>query len=309
MKKLSYLFLSLSAMFVACSDDNFDTLTGNENTGGLVSVNKVNIGYVVGNGDTFQYTANVSAFHGREKVQTVDVYKQFTNIDGDVSNKVLLTTITFPNAQQTETFCLAFTYPQLISGLTINGASISSDDTTLNIGDYFTLTYVSTSSDGDVTENATTTKVAVGTRFAGNYKCIEGSYYRIGVLTRVGTDWPPVTVIESVNSTTYRVKKYFGPFTNSSTATGGDYYFSIDSSGNITYPLTTPTGVSQSGNGQPFISCQTHPGELNNVQCSSSNYVVRDDVAGKDKLYMSFGYLNAPGESREFYQVMEKIVD
>ena len=43
-------------MFVACSDDNFDTLTGNENTGGLVSVNKVNIGYVVGNGDTFQYT-------------------------------------------------------------------------------------------------------------------------------------------------------------------------------------------------------------------------------------------------------------
>ncbi len=309
MKKLAFLFLSFSAMFVACSDDNFDTLTGNENTGGLVSVDKTNIGYVVGNGDTFQYTANLSAFQGREKVQTVDVYKQFTNIDGDVSNKVLLTTITFPNAQQTETVGLAFTYPQLISGLTINGASISSDDTTLNIGDYWTLTYVSTSSDGDVTENATTTKVAVGTRFAGNYKCVDGAYYRIGVLTYEEALWPPVTVIESVNSTTYRVKKYFGPFTNTSTATGGDYYFSIDSSDNITYPLTTPTGVSQSGNGQPFISCQTHPGELNNVQCSSSNYVVRDDVTGKDRLYMSFGYLNGPGASREFYQVMEKIVD
>ena len=309
MKKLAYLFLSFSALFLSCSDEDTDTLTGSENEGGLVSVEKTNIGYVVGNGDTFEYKTNVSAFQGNEKVQVVNVYKQFTNIDGDVSNKALLKTITFPNNQQFETINLAFTYPDLVSGLSIGGVALSSDDTTLNIGDYFTLTYVSTSSDGDVTENATTTKVAVGTRFAGNYKCIEGSYYRIGVLTYDEAAWPPVTVIESVNSTTYRVKKYFGPFTNSSTATGGDYYFSIDSSGNITYPLTTPTGVSQSGNGQPFISCQTHPGELNNVQCSSSNYVVRDDVAGKDKLYMSFGYLNAPGEPREFYQVMEKIVD
>lgn len=309
MKRISYLFLTLSVMLFSCSDDNFDTLTGNENTGGLISVDKKNIAYVVGNGNAFEYTANVAAFQGREVVQTVKVYKQFTNTNGDVSNKVLLTTLTFPNVQQRESIPLAFTYSQLITGLTINGTVLPSDDSNLNIGDYWTLTYVSTSSDGDVTENALSTKVSVGTRFAGSYKCVEGLYYRIGVLTYDESYWPPVTVIESVNSTTYRVKTFFGPFTNTSTATGGDYYFTINSNDEIRYPLTTPTGVAQLGNGQPFMSCQTNPGEFNNVPCTGSNYVVRDNVNGKDRLYMSFGYLNAPGAPREFYQVMEKIVD
>lgn len=306
------LKISLFAFFAlgifSCEEDS-DTLTGNENTGGKVSVDKNNIGYVVGNGDGFEYTANLTAFQGREKVQTVAVYKQFTDINGNVSNKELLTTLTFPNTQQNEVIALSFTYPDLIDGLTISGTPLSSDDTDLNIGDYWTLTYVSTSSDGDVTENATTTKVAVGTRFAGNYKCVEGAYYRINVFTYDESFWPPVTIIESVNSTTYRVKKYFGPFTNTSTATGGDYYFTIDSSDIISYPATTPDGVAQQGNTQPFISCLTAPAEFNNVPCTGSNYVVRDDITGKDRLYMTFGYLNAPGAPREFYQVMEKIVE
>lgn len=308
MKKISYLLLSLSFMFFSCTEDN-DTLTGNENEGGLISVSKTNIGYVVGNGDTFEYATNLSAFQGNEKVTKVEVYNQFTNTDGDQSNKVLMTTLTFPNAAQVENLNFAFTYPQLIAGLTLNGAALPTDDTLLNIGDFWTLTYVTTSTDGDVTENAVTTKVSVGTRFAGNYKCVDGAYYRIGVFTYGTESWPPVTVVESVNSTMYRVKKYFGPFTNTSTATGGDYYFSIDSSDNITYPLTTPSGVAQQGNGQPFFSCETNPGEFQVLSCSATNFVTRDDVTGKDRLDMTFGYLNGPGLAREFHQVLEKIVD
>lgn len=308
MKKISYLLLSLSFMFFSCTADN-DTLTQNENEGGLITISKTNIGYVVGNGDTFQYGTNLSAFQGNEKVTKVEVYNQFTNTDGDQSNKVLMTTLTFPNAAQVENLNFAFTYPQLIAGLTLNGAALPSDDTLLNIGDFWTLTYVTTSTDGDVTENAVTTKISVGTRFAGNYKCIDGAYYRIGVFTYGTEYWPPVTVIESVNSTMYRVKKYFGPFTNTSTATGGDYYFVIDASDNISYPATTPSGVAQEGNGQPFFSCQSNPTEFQVLSCSATNFVTRDDVTGKDRLDMTFGYLNGPGLAREFHQVLEKIVD
>ena len=48
---------------------------------------------------------------------------------------------------------------------------------------------------------------------------------------------------------------------------------------------------------------------MTNVNCGNSNFVTRDNVNGKDKLTMSFGYLNASTGPREFYQVMEKIVE
>ena len=38
------------------------------------------------------------------------------------------------------------------------------------------------------------------------------------------------------------------------------------------------------------------------------NKAVRDDVLGKDRLYMSYGYIAATGP-REFYEVLEKVVD
>jgi hypothetical protein len=38
------------------------------------------------------------------------------------------------------------------------------------------------------------------------------------------------------------------------------------------------------------------------------NKAVRDDVDGKDRIYMSYGYLAASG-SREFYEVLEKVVE
>lgn len=310
MKNIKNLLLvfSLLGLLYSCSDDNTDTLTGNKDEGGLLTVKNNLIGYVVGNGNSFQYKSTVNAFQSEVKVTSVAVYKQFTNTSGATSNKTLLGTYTCPTNNQSVNLDINFTYPELISGLTVNGNPIPSDDTLLNIGDYWTLTYVTTTDDGQTQQNAKTTKVAVGTRFAGNYKCVNGSYYRIGVLTYTTGDWPTSTTIESVNSTTYRVKTYFGPFNNSSTATGGDFYFTIDSSDNISYPATTPDGVPQEGNALPFITCSTNPTQMTNSNCGSSNFVTRDNISGKDKLTMSFGYLATTG-SREFYQVMEKIVE
>lgn len=115
------------------------------------------------------------------KVVSVDVYKQFTSVAGDKSQKALLATYTVPTNSQLVNLDLAFTYPQLISGLSVNGTPLSSDDSTLEIGDFWTLSYVTTTDDGQVQENAKTTKVSVGTRFAGDYYVIQCDYWRIGI--------------------------------------------------------------------------------------------------------------------------------
>jgi len=83
-------------------------------------------------------------------------------------------------------------------------------------------------------------------------------------------------------------------------------YFQIEADNTITYPAEWD-GVAQSLNDFDLITCAANGALLTNVNCGASNYVVKDDVGGKDRLYMSFGY-NSAGP-REFYQVMEKIVE
>jgi hypothetical protein len=318
MKNFKFLFLGIAVAFLsACSNQytdlnrDSDTLTGSENTGGYVQVAKPSIAYVVGNGNTFSYGTNVTAFQSNDKIAKVEVYSQFTSVAGASpvkSNTVLLKTLTYSGLNQSETIANNFNYNELRAGIVVNGTPLSVNDTTLAIGDYWTLTYITTTASGKVSTNVDSTKVSVSTRLAGTYRCVSGVYYRIGVLTYTTTDWPSETVIESVNTTTYRVKKYFGPFNNTSVPTGGDYYFSVDNAGVITYPATVPgTTIAQLGNGQPFITCTSHPSEMTLVNCGSSNFVTLNNITGKDRLTMSFAYLNGPGLARQFYQVMEKL--
>lgn len=308
MKKIIYLLGVLSVSLFSCNEDNNDTLTGNEDIGGYVDVMNEAIPYVVGNGNTFNYNVRLNAIQSPIAIAKVEVYKQFFDETNDVSSqKVLMNTYNFNGTPYSENLNFTVNYDELIAGLLIGGNPLPAADNLLNIGDYFQLTYVITTESGLVRNSAETTKLAVSTRFAGNYKCTFGEYYRIGVFTYGTEYWPPVTVIESVDASTYRVKKYFGPFENSSTATGGDFYFQVDTSDNITYPATTPDGIAQQGNLQPFLSCPSP--EFQVVSCAGSNVCVRDLVDGKDQLKMTFGYLNAPGAAREFYQVLEKIVD
>ncbi|MFY8008214.1 MAG: hypothetical protein ACOVNW_00895 [Flavobacterium sp.] len=305
MKKFIYLFMAVASLgVVSCEKDN-DVLTGNKNEGGLLDVKNNLVAYVVGNGNDFQYSASLGAFQGDVTVQSVDIYKQFTGVDGSTSNRVFLKNIAFPNAAQLETVNFNFTYTELSEGILVNGQPLPTNDAELEIGDSWTLTYVSKTSSGNEALNNKTTKVSVGTRFAGNYRCVEAEYYRLGVLTYTAADWPASTTIESVNSTTYRVVEYFGVFS------GNEYYFTIDENDVIGYPDNTPDGTPQSGNGQPFITCLSNPADMTPVHCGTSNYVIRDDVEGKDRLVMSFGYNTTSGAvgPRVFYQVLEKIVE
>lgn len=306
MKKFKYFILSLfliSTVF-SCIDEDNDELTGDALTGGLVSLKNAAIGYVVGNDAT--YTATGTVYQGRVKTNSIDVFKSFTDSQtGKTSNVEKLTTISISDLTEgaNADFSYSFTYEELIAGLNIDGQPLPESDTALNIGDFWTLEYVASTSEGDVNVNSNITKVSVGTRYAGVYRTLDAMYWRIGVLNADEGSWPAETIIESVDATTYRVVEYFGLFS------GNVFYFQIDSNGVITYPDETPDGDPQLGNGQPFITCQSNPNDMTNVNCGSSNFVENDDANGADKLYMSYGYFTAGSGPREFYQVLEKIVD
>lgn len=290
---------------VSCEEEDNDLLTGNQNEGGLLSVNTILVPYVVGNGADFEYEASISTFQGDIQVNSVDIYKTFTNVAGESSNTVLLKTVTFPNTAQLENLNFTVTYNELINGLTLNGAPLPANDSALNIGDSWTLTYVSNTSAGTQAQNLRTTKVSVGTRFAGQYTVIQCEYWRINV-PRPDVTGPflgTVVTIESVNSTTYKKLEWAGPFS------GNEFYFTINSNDDILVP-TTYGGAAQILNALPATNCTETPGDMLNA-CSFpgiQNKVVRDDVLGKDRLYMSYGYIAATGP-REFYEVLEKVVD
>lgn len=310
MKKIKYIFIfsALFAGFTACEEDS-DELTGNANTGGLVQVNTPLVGYVVGNGQTKNYEGSFTVDQGAEAFTTVDIYKSFRNTKGTssvaddvLSNEVLLKTVTLTgNKHEVKNF--TFNFNELVQGLTLGGQPMTTNDANLNIGDSWTLRFASKTKNGDHF-NSKSVKVSVGTRFAGNYTVTAAEYYRIGV-PRPDVSGPYVgtkITIESIDASTYKVNEYFGPFS------GNEFYFTIVNDV-IDYPANQPDGDPQVGNGIPMITCLTAPTEMTNVKCGSSNFVTRDDINGKDKLTMSFGYLNAPGAPREFYQVLEKIVE
>lgn len=308
--KRTYLILasiSISLLSLGCIDDDTDVLTGDAITGGLVELNSQAISYVVGNDGT--YTASGNVYQGNVATRQIEIYKSFTNAETNKStDEVLFTTLQISDQAigSDPSFSYSFKYEDLIAGLSLEGNPLPDADSQLNIGDFWTLRFQSTTSRGDVVSNASTVKVAVATRFAGFYKAIDAIYYRIGVVTGTAADWPAQTLIESVDATTYRVVEYMGLFN------GNEWYFQIDENDRITYPDKTPSGDDQLGNSQPFITCESAPSEMTNVPCGSdSNYVLRNDETGADILYMSFGYLTGgtPGNAREFYQVMQKIVD
>ncbi|CAN1539270.1 hypothetical protein MCEGE10_01691 [Flavobacteriaceae bacterium] len=294
--------------FVSC-DDSTDVLTGDAALGGELMVKKDLIGYVVGNGLTTNYDNEISIFQGTEKVVSIDVYKTFTtkDINGDavVSNKILLKTIPAPAAAQHEVISFGVNYNDLASGLSVGGTPLPVNDGGLLIGDYWTLTYVSHLNNGQTHATTSATKIAVGTRFSGKYRCVDALYFRLGALTYTTANWPAETTIEAVDATTYKVVNYLG----AAVFTGNTWYFTI-----VNDVIDIPVlynGTPQLGNGQPFISCASNPVDMAPVNCGSSNVVIRDDVTGKDRLKMSYGYYTGSGAvgPRVFYQEMEKIVE
>ncbi|MBL7887520.1 MAG: hypothetical protein JNJ52_12285 [Flavobacterium sp.] len=307
MKKFNLFFLSLAVLFslFSCEKEN-DELTGDAEVGGLVDVRSSLVAYVVGNGNTFNYNVSLNVFQGAVKTTQIAVYKSFTNVAGDTSNEAFIKTITIPESPQSQDINVTVNYNELISGLTLNGSPLPSSDAGLNIGDFWTLKFVSTTSEGKVHANAATTKVSVGTRFAGTYKVVQGEYWRIGVYRPDITWLGQIRVVESVNATTYRFLDFAGPFE----ASTNTHYFTIDSNDVVRTPGSY-NGSVQLLNGFGVINCEDNPLDMVNA-CGWSglqNTVTRDDVEGKDRIYRSYGYYTTGSGPREFYEVLEKVVE
>ena len=315
MKKIKLLSLFTVAIFATIScEEKGDFLTENKNVGGLITPQIKAITYVIGNGTSTEYKEVINVVQATNvQVTKINIYKRFNDSKGtakpeddQLSNEVLLRSIDVPSSVPLTDIPFSVTYLELIQGLSVGGVALPALDTALNIGDAFTLRYEQLRSDGKTVESSRSsdavTKLAVGRRLAGKYKCIESAYYRIGVLTGSVASYPAEIIIESVDATNYKIVERFGFFGPMPSDANNIRFIVIGN--NITY-----SPLQSTGNGQPFITCGSSPPNFNpEVNCGSSNKVILNNANKKDKLYMTFGYLS-PSGPRVFYQVLEKIVE
>ena len=153
---LALLFIGLA--FVGCQGDS-DELTGSASVGGLLTSATPAITYALGSSPTAEQSVSVALFQGTVKTVSIDVYKQFTDAAGLKSSNVFYKTLTFPLSSQLETLNYSFTYAELIDGLSVNGVALPISDSTLSVGSYWTLTYLSKTSEGSNHLNTKSTRV------------------------------------------------------------------------------------------------------------------------------------------------------
>ena len=306
MKTRKKILILLSAIVVTFSctndgtliDDSEDILTGNAITGGLVNVGNPLISYVVGSGNT--YTASGTIKQGKIPTTEVNVYKSFTDVvTGNTSNSELLTSIPVSSTTPGDvvSFSFDFTYESLSSGLSVNGSPLPADDGNLNIADSWTLTYEAVTGNGEVVMNANTTKVAVGTRYAGIYTVVESVYWNSG--SNLGNWTGEDVTIESVNATVYR---------HAGLAFWDDqeYFFTVDPDTNeIT--ILDPNDLLL--NGSPAMTCNGGAGSFEILSCEGNSEAIPNDTTGEDVLEFTVGYFRGVGATREFFERLVKKVD
>lgn len=318
-KILSILFLSLIT-FSSCNDEdlNVDNPDGNIKEGGLLDVKNTAINYVVGNPGP--YTATVRVYQGVAKTTSIRISKTFYtsklvyNAETEKDDKVTVVSNTIDNfrtyaisdTDQNSTFSFNFTFDELIDGLSTELGTLSSNDGDYLIGDYWELEYYVTTSEGEH-RNYATTQAAVSTRFAGQYLVLKGEYFRLGEDNGEGAMWTGETVtIKSIDAITYQWAEW-GVYSGWA---DNVLYFQIDPETlKITYPEEWD-GVAQTLNGEPLISLASSPLDLTSVV----GFTTTPDVAvmapnGADTLDMVYGYYTGGSGPREFYHLLQKVVD
>jgi len=316
-KRLLYIIAFLALIVPFACDNKDDLLTENALEGGLINPATTSVNYVVGDGAAYSFDLMLN--HGKTSqsaITKIELYKsafrgavdpdpEVEGEEGELparwSNEILEETINVADASTKSVSATPLNFASLIAGLLINGEALPATDNLMNIGDYFNFKVVTTLGDGRVMEQAYNIKIAVSTRFAGKYRLAEGQYWRIGVLSDEGSYWPAETLIESVDAKTYKMNGLAAWADN-------ELFFQIEDDGTITYPEKW-NGKDQILNDNPLITCLTNPSDMTHVFCDNTNFIVKDDVDGKDRLVMSFGYYTSGSGPREFYQVMEKIVE
>jgi hypothetical protein len=330
MKKLLYIsFLALVAVFFIQCDSEDDLVTENALEGGLVDISSTAISYVIGSGSSYTFDLFVHQ-EGAVKVNTINLYKSCfyakaipwsdpadathttkDSVAAKYTDEILEHTINITETAISHSVAtLDWAYAELREGLTQeDGNELPDTEGGLEIGNYFQFVAEAVLSDGRVIQMAVPVKMTVSTRFAGSYLVLEGEYFRIGANNGAGVMWVGGEVaISSVDAITYKFEEW-GILSGWS---GNVLYFQIDpATGKITYPAEW-AGVAQTLNGQPLTTPELNADDLTNVipiAGADINSAILDDIEGKDQLNMCHGYYTAGSGPREFYFLLEKVVN
>ncbi|HAF29986.1 MAG TPA: hypothetical protein DCG75_13175 [Bacteroidales bacterium] len=333
MKKLLYIsFLALIAVFFIQCDSEDDLMTENALEGGLVDLSTTSINYVIGSGASYTFDLFVHQ-EGAVKVNSINLYKSCfyaaaipwsdpaahdfdvepaDSVPAKYTDEILEHTITITETSVSHSVAtLDWAWADLREGLTTEeGGELPADEGSMEIGNYFQIRVEAVLSDGRVVQMATPVRMTVSTRFAGTYVSLGGAYYHpdYNPAPYLSPLWLGEEVsISSIDAITYRVEEWG----IQSSWTGNVLYFQIDpSTGAITYPEEW-AGVAQTLNGLPLIVPERNAGDLTFAIPAAGpnmNTAIKDDVEGKDRLNMCYGYMGTSG-SREFYILLEKVLN
>ena len=296
-KIFSLIFLS-SVVFYSCNDADLDVVDNAEgySEGGLIRNDSKLVNYVIGSDQAYDF--DMLIYQGAIKTTSVDIMKTFTTASGLTSNTILLKNVAVTNPDS-DFFSYSTTYEELIDGLTINGEPLPSSDADLAIADYWTLTYVAVTSEGNSHANGTTSKLAVSTRLAGFYTVTDSEYRHptAGSSNFNGLQRIIESVANEPDFATYLATD-IGPWVDDSNF----YFFYVsnvadpDGSFKVTIPKEYKGAVQLIWGADNIGVCQT--GDLPNMPCT--NYVKLNDD-GHDELFVNYGYIRDTG-TRQFYE-------
>jgi len=160
MKKTIFSALSLITavfMFVSCDNTFDDLMTADVKTGGMINPTTT-VPYKLGSTPSFDVTLDIPKGPG---IDAIEIYRTYTG-----KTEVLDQTVDVGSANTTGEVSktVNYTYAKLTEGL-----SMPADENLLEIGDAWTIRYVSVMEDGRKVEVSTKTTVAVANFFAGPY--------------------------------------------------------------------------------------------------------------------------------------------
>ncbi|NEW78815.1 MAG: DUF4361 domain-containing protein [Gelidibacter sp.] len=257
MKKIFISIFSLvivALLFTSCDTTPDDFMTGDVQTGGLVAPAK-SIPYKLGGTASFGVKVDIPQGPG---IVAIEVYKTFTG-KATVLDRTVDIASENANADVSKTF--TYTYANLIQGL-----SMPANELLLNIGDAWTLSYVSVMEDGRKVLNSAKTNITVANKYAGNYQA-------------VGTFTHPTAGARPINEV-----KFLTPIdANSCWANAGDLgasgYFVTVTVDPVTNKVTCSAGP---GSAAPMANFPGDP---------TSNYY--DPATGK--FHLSYFYVGGSG--------------
>jgi hypothetical protein len=298
-----YILLSASLLFVfgGCIEDE-DLVTSDAKLGGLVNPLKTSMSYVVGSTDP--YVLDFEVEQGRITSTQMEIYKSFyDNAKGVWSDSEVLQETISISEIKTHVVSTSYLFEDLISGLSVEGTPLSSDEADYNIGDYWNFRIVASTNEGNQHESLGKVKISVATRFAGVYTIKESEYWHptAGFLG----DYPGEKAIESVDAITYLMTDLgaFDPDPNNR------FYFTIDNDGNVVIPeyyngeLQTIWGTDPMAIcGVPLSVDPDGSNWINNADCV--NLAIKKDN-GKDEIHITYGYQRDSG-TRTFNEVLIK---